>query len=290
VELAALYMTLGSLHLQSHNQLMVRFTAINAAISRRIIQLLRGVLNLTTNVHMVTSKRFGGRKQYVITLDQTESIKLLSRLSMLGIEPDGSYLVTAMYPKIRVNRSCCARSFLRGAMLGAGHVSSPDTGYHLDITAESKEFLAILSRCVKRFGLPVQQGKRKDMTLLFYTKADQIITLFTLMGAHQAVIHMEDKRIRREVIGKVNRAVNCDNANLKKQMKASERQMDQIRILMADESFQSIPPSLQEIAQVRLNAPYASLSELGLMLSPPIGKSGANHRMRKLMQYVGETE
>jgi len=235
---------------------------------------------------MVTSKRFGGRKQYVITLDQAESQRLLSRLSMLDIERGGSYWVTAMYPKIMVNRSCCARSFLRGAMLGAGHISSPDAGYHLDITAASKEFLAILSKCVKRFGLPVQQSKRKDTTLLFLTKAEQIITLLTLMGAHQAVIHMEDRRVRREVIGKVNRAVNCDSANLKKQMKASERQMEQIRILMAGKAFQSMPPSLQDIAKVRINAPYATLSELGLMLTTPIGKSGVNHRMRKLMQYI----
>ena len=116
------------------------------------------------------------------------------------------------------------------------------------------------------------------------------LAFLTVVGAHQSVMQIEDLRVKKQVMGTVNRAMNCDNANLQKQMDASRTQVEAIRRLNDSGKLTTLPPSLQQIALARLNAPDATLQELGQLLDPPIGKSGVNHRMRRLMTYLDASE
>ena len=102
------------------------------------------------------------------------------------------------------------------------------------------------------------------------------------------MLALENLRVRRQMVQTVNRAVNCDTHNLQRMMAASERQIEQIARLISSERFGALPPALQEIAKARLNAPDVSLQELGAMLDPPLGKSGVNHRLRRLLAYARE--
>ncbi len=287
-ELSALYMTLGSLHLLGRSQVKVEFTVENAAIARRVFLFLQKTLGLAAQIHAVTHARFGGIQKYVLTLNPSQSTQLLCRLSMMDLNLHGEAVLKTTVPKVALSRTCCMRSFLRGAMLGAGTVTQPDKGYHLDLTVKDDALEILVAKCLKRFDLPAQKSRRKGVDIFFFTQSEQMITLLTVLGAHQAVIKLEDLRIRREVLGKVNRAMNCDTANLQKQMNASDQQIEQIVKLISSDRFQSLPLSLQEIAKARIHAPDASLQELGEMLSPPIGKSGVNHRMRRLMEFAKE--
>ena len=285
-ELSALYMTLGSLHLLGLGQVKVEFNLESPAITRRIFILLQKELSLVAQVHTITYARFGGLKKYVLTLNPAQSPVLLSCFSMMEQNTQGDAVLKATSPKISFNRTCCMRAFLRGAMLGSGTISQLESGYHLDFILKDENFRLMLAKCLQRFELPIQPSRRKGSDLLFFTQGEQVVTLLTLMGANQAVFQLEDLRVRREVMGNVNRAMNCDTANLQKLMDASDQQTEQIIKLISGDRFEKLPLSLQQIAMARIHAPDASLTELGQSLTPPLGKSGVNHRMRRLMAFA----
>lgn len=285
-ELSALYMAAGSLNLLGRGQTSVQFTVESAAIAKRVFLLLQKEMEVSAQVHSVTNARFGGMKRWTLTLGPTLSPIFLTRLSLMDLDHHGHPVLCGTSPKVPLNRLCCIRAFLRGAMLGAGTVTHPDRGYRLEVQAPDEAFRLMIAKCMQRFDLPVHQSRRKETELIYLTQADQVSTFLTVIGANQAVLSLEDSRVRRQVMGGVNRAMNCDAANLQKQMNASDQQMEEIGKLLSSERFQTMPLSLQEIALARIHAPDASLTELGQMLSPPLGKSGVNHRMRRLMDYA----
>ena len=146
-----------------------------------------------------------------------------------------------------------------------------------------------MAKSMQRMGLPIKLGVRREHTYFYLKQSDQIVAFLTVIGAHTSVMQIEDLRVKKQVMETVNRAMNCDNANLQKQMDASSAQVEAIRRLRDSDRLSTLPAGLQEIALARLNAPDASLTELGQMLHPPIGKSGVNHRMRRLMTYLEPT-
>ena len=158
----------------------------------------------------------------------------------------------------------------------------------MEFTARNKALRLSIAKCLQSLGVPVKQTQRRGVISLYVKQSDHIATVLTAAGAHQAVTTLESMRVRRQVLGTVNRALNCDSANLQKQMNASQQQLASIAQLMESERFASLPPALQAVARARLQAPDMSLEELGQTLEPPIGKSGVNHRMRRLMQFARE--
>ena len=285
-ELSALYMTLGSLSLLGRGQVKAQFAVESPAIARRIFLLLQRELHLTAQIHYVSHPRFGGVRNCILTLNPQQSPVLLTRFSMMDLDHHGHAALRSTTPKVNLQKSCCCRSFLRGAMLGCGTLTKPKRGYRLELVACEEGFRLILAKAMQRFSLSFRQSQRNGQTIYYQTTGEQVITFLTLIGAHQAVITLEELRVQREVLGDINRAMNCDAANLQKQMNASDRQIEQILKLISHDMFSHLPPALQEIAKARVHAPDASLAELGQMLDPPIGKSGVNHRMRRLMEFA----
>lgn len=212
---------------------------------------------------------------------------LLRALGMMESTPENVYSLRSTTPRLALTRMCCMRAFLRGALLGGGTMTSPEQGYHLELHFHDDGARAMMAKCLQRLGLPIRLSARKDRTFFYWKQSDQIVTLLTALGAHGAVMQIEDLRVKRQVLGSVNRAMNCDSANLQKQMDASGQQIAAIRRLMDENRLKSLPESLQQIAMARLAAPDATLAQLGAMLDPPLGKSGVNHRMRRLMDYAG---
>lgn len=285
-ELSSLYMTLGSLSLLGRGQVNVRFSVESPAIARRIFILLQRELSLTAQLHYVTHSRFGGVRTCVLTLGPKQSPVLLTRLSMMDLDHHGQAVLRSTTPKVNLQRLCCNRAFLRGAMLGCGTVMRPKRGYRLELVAAQEDLRAALAKALQRFDLSLRQSRRKGQTVFYQTTGEQVVTFLTLIGAHQGVIALEDLRLQREVLGDVNRAMNCDGANLRKLVNASGRQRDAIQRLLSHPRSQSLPPALQEMARLRVQEPEASLAELGQLLDPPLGKSGVNHRLRRLMDIA----
>lgn len=292
-ELTALYMTAGTLSLLGNGRFSAQLSVESAAVARRIFQLLSRLYAIAPQVNTVQSPRFGGTRRCLLILSPAQSRTLLEKLSLMETDDSGS-------PRFRSSaamlgrttpaptRACCCRAFLRGVMLGGGTLSDPAHGYHLELNAQDEQLRLMIAKCLQRFDLTIKTTRRRDTELIYLKQSEQIVTFLSVIGAHQAVMRMEDLRVRKQVLGTVNRAMNCDAANLNKQMRASERQLRHIEALMESERFAALPEKLQEIARARVAAPDASLEELGESMRPPVSKSAVNHRMRRLMAYCDE--
>lgn len=284
-ELSALYQSTGSLKLLGRGQMSVQLDTESAAVARRIFILLSKRLSITAQVQSVLHARLGGKRRFVLILSPAQTTTFLMALGLMDIGPHGAPTLHSIAPKVPLSRVCCQRAFLRGAMLGAGTMTAPESGYHLSITAQSEPLQNAIAKCLQRFDLPIKRTVRRGMVVFYMKSGEQIITLLTQLGAHQAVIAMQDKRVTKQVMQGVNRAMNCDAGNLRKQMNASDRQIEAIGRLISTGAYQSMPPALQQIAKLRIEHPDLSTEELGALIEPPLGKSGVNHRLSRMMTY-----
>jgi len=285
-ELCGLYASMGSLNLLGRGKVNVQLISESLAVCRKAYTLLVQTLHLTPQIHYVTHARFGGTRKCVLTLGPIQSPVFLAALGMMDKQEDGTYHFRSTTPRLPLTRLCCMKAFLRGVMLGGGTMSNPEQSYHLELPCRDGDVQAMMAKSMQRIGLPIKLSERRDHPFLYFKQSDQIVHFLTAIGAHSSVMQIEDLRVKRQVLETVNRAMNCDSANLQKQMDASQMQLEAIRRLRDSDKLSTLPPGLQEIALARLEHPEASLTQLGEMLNPPIGKSGVNHRMRRLLTYL----
>jgi len=286
-ELTALYLCLGSLSLLGQGKLSVRFAVESPAIARRIYRFVLGETRIAAQLQYVTHARFGGTREYVLTIGPNDAPALLERLGMMtgGASP----MLLSTIPAVRLNRACCRHAFLRGAILGCGTLVNPEHAYHMEFLTKDDKLRRSILKCLKSLQVPVKQTSRRNAVSLYVKQSEHILTILTASGAHQAVTTLQSTLVKRQVLGNVNRAMNCDYANLRRQMNAGARQLRLIQKLLASDTFPSLPRGLRELAQARAQAPDLSLSELGQRMDPPISKSGVNNRMRRLMRAAHET-
>ena len=181
-----------------------------------------------------------------------------------------------------------ARAYIRGALLGGGSISNPEKAYHLEFVTHSEEYAKDLSKLVNRFGLNSKIIQRKNSYIVYIKEGEQIVDILNIVGAHTCLLELENIRIMKEMRNNVNRLVNCETANLSKTVNAAVRQVESIRLIQKEIGLQRLPKNLRDIAELRLNYPDESLKELGEMLDPPVGKSGVNHRLRKIEKIAEE--
>ena len=178
------------------------------------------------------------------------------------------------------------KAIVRGAFLGSGSINDPNKKYHLEILLKSKENAMYLQNIIKMFGIKI---KLLDSNNTIYIKEGEEISKFlALIGATKSVLSFEEIRVLRDTRNNVNRLVNCETANLNKIVNASVKQIEDIKFLKKMKKFDSMPDYLVEIAELRLENPDISLKELGQKLENPIGKSGVNHRLKKIQEYADE--
>jgi DNA-binding protein WhiA len=139
---------------------------------------------------------------------------------------------------------------------------------------------------IQSFGIDAKTILRKKYHVVYMKESEAIVDLLNIMEAHVALMKLENLRILKELRNTVNRRVNCETANINKTLDSSRKQQEDILLLKEKYGLENLPKGLQQIAQIRLEEPEASLKELGEMLEPPIGKSGVNHRLRKLSELA----
>jgi len=282
-ELAALVHLNGTIQINTPGKVNIRISTENAATARRIFSLLKKRYHIQTEVMVRKNRRLRKRYSYMLVIPHgMGSLEILRDLGILKGEPGkGLEMVTRIQPEL-VQNECCKRAFLRGAFLGAGSVSDPEKTYHLEFVAHHEDFAEDLCNLLNFFELNAKIVLRKGNYMVYLKEGEHIVELFSLIGAHSALLDLENVRIYKDVRNNVNRIVNCETANLEKIVNASYRQIENIKYIRDHMGFHKLPPALRDIAELRLNYTEASLRELGAMLSPAIGKSGVNHRLRKL--------
>ena len=138
------------------------------------------------------------------------------------------------------------------------------------------------------FDIEAKVTRRKKNQIVYIKEGAQIVDALNVMEAHVALMNFENIRILKDMRNSVNRQVNCETANLNKTVSAAVKQIEDIRYIERTIGFEQLPENLAEIAELRLEQPGTTLKELGAMLHPPVGKSGVNHRLRKLSMIAEE--
>ena len=177
---------------------------------------------------------------------------------------------------------------IRGIYLGAGSINNPENKYHLEMGIAKKEDAEKVTEYLKLFGMKSHLIKKKNGYAVYIKDGEEISMFLALLGANKSVIKFEEIRVQREMNNKINRIVNCETANLNKTINASIEQIEAIKKLKNNGTFEKMDEPLKEIAEIRLQNPNASLIELGKMLQKPVGKSGVNYRLKKIMEIANE--
>ncbi|MDP4092499.1 MAG: DNA-binding protein WhiA [Bacillota bacterium] len=281
-ELAAVIGSSGVV--KTDNGFSIRISTENAAFARRIFSIIKKLYNIYPEVLIRRCKKLKNHISYTLLITLSTGLKQL--LDSAGIlyednKIDGHEVFTINTSNL-FKKACCRKSFLRGAFLAGGSLSDPEKTYHLEIASHNRNFAVTFRNLADRFGLKAKIIRRKGSYVAYIKEGENIVDFLNIIGAHSALMDLENVRILKEMRNNVNRIVNCETANLGKTVNASLRQIENIRYIKDNLGFDSLPENLREIAEIRLNNSDANLKELGEMLNPPLGKSGVNHRLRRL--------
>lgn len=178
------------------------------------------------------------------------------------------------------------KAIIRGTFMGAGSINNPEREYHLEMEVTNEQNMNVVLKLLLEFGIKAKYMEAKNKYYIYLKEGEEISKFLALIGAAKAVMKFEDIRIQKEMRGKVNRLVNCETANLNKTINASIEQIAAIRKLQENGEFKKLDDNLKEIALLRLENPDMPLIELGKKLKVPIGKSGVNYRLRKIMEIA----
>lgn len=283
-EIAAILSFAGKLETEETPVLQV-YTE-NLSLARKYFVLMRKTFCADVKIAVRQSRYLQKNRMFVISLKDPEEVgKVLQAVKWqneAGEDIRGEELVQ----RLLVQKNCCRRAFIRGAFLSAGSMSDPEKSYHFEIVCVSEEKAKQLMEIINSFSIEAKIVQRKKNFIVYVKEGSQIVDLLNIMEAHVALMNLENVRILKEMRNSVNRQVNCETANINKTVNAAVKQVEDINYIQETVGLDSLPENLQEIAKVRLRYPQAALKELGTYLEPPVGKSGVNHRLRKLCEIA----
>ena len=285
-EISAIVTCIGHVEMNEATGAVLYLQTDNSQVLRKFFTLLKKAFNIVTSIlERIPDVKAGGRN-YRPVLDSEhgaesvlKAIRLIDQNGNLRNPEDGvSQMVT--------RNSCCKRAFLRDAFLCIGSISDPNKGYHLEYVCSSPELAQQLSGMTLSFDIEARIVQRKKYYVLYIKEGSGIVDLLNIMEAPISLMNLENLRILKEMRNSINRKVNCEVANITKTVNAATKQVEDITYIRDHYGFNKLQEGLREMAEVRLEHPDATLLELGKFLDPPVGKSGVNHRLRKLSELA----
>ncbi|MEE1087057.1 MAG: DNA-binding protein WhiA [Schaedlerella sp.] len=280
-ELSALLSICGSIIITSRNKYWLKINTENQAVARKVFTLVKKTFNIESDISIRRNMSRKSNTYSVIIKRHEDALRILQATKLLEEQECGLDEIHIVNP-ILIQQTCCKRAFLRGVFLAAGSVSDPTKSYHFEIVCNAEEMAVQMIRLLGIFSIDAKIVPRKKVFVVYVKEGSQIVDILNIMEAHVSLMDMENVRILKEVRNTVNRKVNCETANINKTVSAAMKQIEDITYLKDTIGFGELPKGLKEIASVRLENREASLKELGELLSPPVGKSGVNHRLRKI--------
>ena len=287
-ETAAIISMCGKVIFDEKDHVRIEIHTENVTVARKYFTLLKKTYNINTDVSIRHSSSLNKNRSYILSVNDDETArKILMTCRLMKpfgvIEEDFS-----ISDSLIIQRECCKRAFIRGAFLAAGSVSDPVKTYHFEIVCLSEAKAKQLQMIMETFNINARVIKRRKYFVVYVKDSSQVVDLLNIMGAYNALMDMENVRIVKDMRNNVNRKVNCETANINKTVSAAVKQIEDITYIRDTVGFSELTDGLKEIAQLRLDYPEASLIELGKLLSTPVGKSGVNHRLRKLSLLADE--
>lgn len=284
-ELTAFLLLRGYLSIRDGRQTLIMQVDDNST-ARHLFSLLKAA-GIESPVVIRQQERRLGKNRYLVQVAGAEQVEALLIYLRLKESGQANHLSRDSYfaPQTR----CCRRAFIRGAFMAAGSSSvTGRSGYHMEMNCSYQEDAAVLQQYLDFFSIKTVLRRHRDRYSVYLKDAEAIADFLRIIGASSAVLELENIRVFKSMRNQVNRLVNCDTANLQKVVNSSQQQLNQIEFIESCIGLDNLPPSLSQAARLRRLHPEASLKELGMLLSPPVGKSGMNHRFRQLERIAGE--
>lgn len=280
-EIAALLSVCGRLEIKDHKVLAVYFQTENAIVARKYFTLLKKTFNINTEILIRKNMTQKKSTTYLLTVRKHKQVQTLIQATKLVVD-DNTQDKGLWMDQLIVKNTCCKRVFIRGIFLAAGSVSDPEKTYHFEVVFPDQYRAEQLQEVINSFFLDAKIIMRKKNYVVYVKEGSAIVDLLNIMEAHVSLMNFENVRILKEMRNSINRQVNCEAANINKTVTAASKQIDDIIYIRDTIGFDNLAEGLEEIAKLRVSYPEATLKELGAMLDPPIGKSGVNHRLKKL--------
>lgn len=263
-ELSAIIQMSGELLEDEEGRCVLKFHSENFQVARKCFTLMKKTFNIETDVS-VRRNMVKGSDSFFIYGKGKELLAVKNTI---------------------VQAVCCKRAYIRGAFIAAGSMSDPGKSYHFEIVCNTNEQAEYLRNMINSFGMEAKIVLRKKTYVVYLKEGSQIVDILNVMEAHLALMELENVRIMKEMRNSVNRKVNCETANISKTVSAAVRQAEDIAYIRDTIGLDKLPERLKDVALTRLMYPEATLKELGGLMESPIGKSGVNHRLRKLSELA----
>ena len=213
------------------------------------------------------------------------NINIIGKNFSVTISKQESNLLKDIFNNYEIQEDDEQKAFIRGAFLGGGSINNPKNKYHLEIILKKLEIAEKIIKILYKYDInfKILNSNKSNKYSIYLKDGEDISKFLAFIGASKAVIKFEEIRVYRDMRNNVNRLVNCETANLSKTVDAAIKQIEIINKLKENGKFNELPENLKELANLRIKNPEASLIELGKMLKEPIGKSGVNYRMKKIL-------
>lgn len=282
---------LGKQYSKSRHCQLAELAAILEMVGR--VQEDAGILEITSD-NLVVIEKYAVLMKQLFAVDITKPIqgeKVCQILTTLKWCRGKDYFLPLDEQRadgLLVQNVCCKRSFIRGAFLAGGSMSDPNKSYHFEIVCRTTAQAEQLQQLMNGFETDAKIVERKGHYVVYLKEGSQIVDMLNVMEAYVSLMNLENVRILKEMRNSVNRKVNCETANISKTVNAAVKQLEDIALIRSRMGLDTLPQNLREIALLRMEYPEAALKELGSYLTPPVGKSGVNHRLRKLAEIADD--
>ncbi len=286
-ELASLIGISGHIYTTDAGRHYIRIHSENRFAVSKCHTIIKKVFGYVSDVTVRYNTETKNRIYIMSVMDSDIAIKILLATRLMG--PDGSInRDMSLVSTVGISNICCKRAFLRGAFLAGGSISDPEKSYHFEIVSSGERKAEQITDAVRTFELDARIVERRRYHVVYIKEGAQIVDMLNIMGAHKSLMELENVRVVKEVRNSVNRKVNCETANLGKTIGAAVKYIEDIEYIRDKIGLDSLSEELEETAELRVKYPDMPLKELGEMLSPPVGKSGVNHRLRKISRIAEE--
>lgn len=226
----------------------------------------------------------GGKGKLIFGISEQEKLERI--INALGYDPRQ---LTALHVNFGIlEEEHCRTAFLRGAFLAGGSVTDPEKRYHLELATDHGQASREVSALMEEMGFLPRAVKRGADALLYFKQSEHIEDFLTKIGAPAAAMDIMTAKVDKSIRNGINRAMNCDMANVNKTLAAAHEQRAAIERLRGSAKWEKLPEKLRQTAEMRLEYPECSLAELAQWCDPPVTKSCMNHRMRKLLEEAKE--
>ena len=293
-EISGFLRVAGSIGLVGFGKFKIIITTDNPAVARHYKKLIQDYFGIETKLEIGEGKAVGKSRSskkfsYSITIDaDNRSEQILRETGILLVREGNNYISDGIYSGI-VRTKCCKKAYLRGVFMGAGTMSDPEKGYDLEFVLESATMAADLKKLINSFvDLSCKVTERRGKHVVYMKKADYISDMLAIMGASSQVFSMEETRIKKEMVGSARRMSNCDSANMDRSIEASMKHIEAIKKIQETKGLASLPETLREAAELRLEHPDISIAALGELCDPPMKKAGINKRLMRIQEIASK--